>query len=361
MATTESINIPAHHNIYNGINKRDLRIDFAIPDKGTNSETGIFVFVPGFGGHIDSNVYKKMREQFADQYNVVTVQCDYFGSLFMQTAENFNLKDGFDSLTTVLSEDDMQEIKYNPKSFLSIVSNYSITIPAVAVLGETKDEFVDMGYMQAIDVVTAIEAIKIILTENQLPFNEGRVIGYGQSQGAYLLHLANKLAPHLFSQIIDNAAWVEPVYLRSNRFLYQSFGKATIVIEFDYIVKQLLQDKKALSLHSLYKRFKNGAYIYSCIGTTDNLVDVQDKRKSLSGVNNVAFEIIDSTKVDGVIFKSTNHGLDADFLELVDYVLAKKPTHINKNKKMMQYYVASSQTRLNVDYSNGLPVFQFVD
>jgi len=361
MATADTITIPAHHNIYNGNNKRDLRIDYAIPDNGTNSDTGIFVFVPGFGGHIDSNVYRKMREQFADQYNVVTVQCDYFGSRFMQTAESINLKNGTESLANFLCADEIHEIRTNPTSFMSIISNYSTTVLVEAALGETKEEFVDMGYMQAIDVVTAIEIIKIILTENHLPFNKERVIGYGQSQGAYLLHLANKLVPHLFSQIIDNAAWVEPIYLSSNRFLYQSYRKATLAVEFDYIVKQFLQDKKALSLHNLYKRFKNGAYIYSCIGTTDNLVDVEDKRKALKGLNNVMFEVIDSTKVDGVIFKSTNHGLDADFLKLVDYVLMKKPTHINKNKKQVQYYVASSQTRLSVDYSMGLPIFQFVN
>lgn len=37
----------------------DLRIDYAIPDRGTNEQNGIFIFVPGFGGHIDFNVKKK--------------------------------------------------------------------------------------------------------------------------------------------------------------------------------------------------------------------------------------------------------------------------------------------------------------
>lgn len=38
-----------------------------------------------------------------------------------------------------------------------------------------------MGYMQAIDIITAIEALKIILVNNN---NMKRLIGYGHSHGA---------------------------------------------------------------------------------------------------------------------------------------------------------------------------------
>ncbi len=85
-----------------------------------------------------------------------------------------------------------------------------------------------------------------------------------------------------------------------------------------------------MSLHNLYSRFDYGAYIYSCLGTTDDLVDVQDKERALKLVSNVDFEVIGSKEVNGVIFKSTNHGLDADFINLVDYAL-KKILHIEIN------------------------------
>lgn len=302
-----------------------------------------------------------MREQFADLYNMVTVQCEYFGSQFMQSTEEFTLKDGYSSLANIFLEEEIKQIKNNFADFIPLLSNKTVNFPVLAKLGESTEEFVDMGYMQAIDVITSIEAIQIILKENVLAYDENRVIGFGQSQGAYLLHLCNRLVPHLFSQIIDNAAWVSPVYLYSNRWLYKQLNNATLCIEFDYIAKNIIEDKKALSLHELYKRFKNGAYIYSCIGTTDNLVNVQDKRSSLSKLNYVKFEVIDSKKVDGIIFKSTNHGLDADFIQLVDYVFSQKSTHLNKNKKRIQYDVVSSKTKIHVDYSYGLPLFQFVD
>ncbi|CAH2211897.1 hypothetical protein [Tepidibacter aestuarii] len=51
------------------------------------------LLISGFGGHANSNVYKKMRKEFADKYNMVTVQCDYFGWGFMQEEKNIHFFD----------------------------------------------------------------------------------------------------------------------------------------------------------------------------------------------------------------------------------------------------------------------------
>ena len=68
MAYNQTLTIPAHPNMYNGNNERTYRIEYAIPQHGTNEETGIVLLVPGFGGHLDSRVYRKMRDVFADRY-----------------------------------------------------------------------------------------------------------------------------------------------------------------------------------------------------------------------------------------------------------------------------------------------------
>lgn len=355
MAHKESIKIPAHHNIYNGFNERELRIDFSIPSKGTNEKTGIFIFSPGFGGHIDSNVYKKMRNDFADQLNMVTIQCNYFGSEFMQDVDEIIIN--LQHFEGKLSESDFSALKNNPTNVINIISKYEEHFLVNAQIDENENYFNDMGYMQAIDILTAIEAVKIILKENNLKFNDLNVIGYGQSHGAFLLHLANVLAPHLFSKIIDNAAWVKPVYLTNPRSLYKSINQSLLNIIFNYKAINFIKDKQALSLHTLYEGFNNEAYIYSCLGTTDNLVEVEDKGDVFRNIKFVDYEVIDSTKVDGTIFKSTNHGLDADFLELINYVFDKTPEHINNSIQRQKYSMQFSNTKIDVDYSKGLPIF----
>ncbi|MEG0259810.1 MAG: DUF2920 family protein, partial [Lysinibacillus sp.] len=166
MAENHSIRIPAHHNIYNGFSNRELRIEFSIPEKATDENTGIAIFVPGFGGNIDSNVYKKMRETFADTYNLVTVQCDFFGSDFMQSASSFNLKGDIKELLSILSIEERRTMKEDHSDLLEKLSTRDITLPVIAKIDETREHFNDMGFMQAIDVITAIEAVRIILREN---------------------------------------------------------------------------------------------------------------------------------------------------------------------------------------------------
>lgn len=57
MSEQHSFEVGAHKNIYTNTTGRELRIDFSVPDNGVNSDTGIVVLIPGFGGNIDSNVY----------------------------------------------------------------------------------------------------------------------------------------------------------------------------------------------------------------------------------------------------------------------------------------------------------------
>jgi len=357
MAENQSITIPAHHSIYNGSTGRELRIDFSIPDSGVTAETGLLIFAPGFGGNIDSNVYKKMRNLFADKYNLVTLQCSFFGDEFMQGAENFNLKNGLSEVSGYLTAEELEVFQRNPSDLLNLLSSKTMTLPATAKLSETKDNFNDMGFMQAIDIVTALESIKIILKENGLLFNEQKVIGYGHSHGAYLLHLSNRLAPHLFSYIVDNSAWIEPVYLSANRYLFHQLGSMTLQIEFDYLAKEIVLDKGALNLNTLYDNFENHSKMIVFQGTDDNLIDHRLKEKVVSKIKNAKFVLIDKKDVDNHTFKSNTHGLDADFLNMFEWAYEKMGEYANEQPLKSFGEIQLSKTRIAVDYSHGLPVF----
>ena len=93
MSKAYSIEILAHSSIYknnyldNNYKERKLRVDYSEPER-INESTGILLLIPGYGASIDSNVYKKMRGKFSDLYNLIILQCDYFGSEFMQTPQN---------------------------------------------------------------------------------------------------------------------------------------------------------------------------------------------------------------------------------------------------------------------------------
>lgn len=357
MAQQNSITIPAHHNIYTGKAGRELRIDFSLPQTGINKNTGLVVFVPGFGGNIDSKVYKKMRDAFADKFNLITIQCDYFGSSFMQDAENFHISD-IEALNSLLTKKEKLIIDRDPSSFLKTLSEKDVVFPVVANLNEDIDNFNDMSFMQAIDIITAIEAVKIIINDNKLEFNPYQVIGYGHSHGAYLLHLSNVLASCLFSYIIDNSAWLDPVYLSSNRYLYKTIGKATLAIEFDYkIAKRIIKNKHDLHLSALYSDYSGNTQIISFQGDHDNLINHLDKKKVLEDIPNSNFILITKDDIDNKKYKSNTHGLNADFLELFEYAMEFEKRRNKTNKANKNSKLDLSNIYITSDFSKGLPVF----
>ncbi|EDS76721.1 conserved hypothetical protein [Clostridium botulinum C str. Eklund] len=63
---------------------RMMNVYFSTPQYGVSKNTGIMLYISGFGGNANSKVCKKMRSEFADKYNLITIQCDYFGYEFMQ-------------------------------------------------------------------------------------------------------------------------------------------------------------------------------------------------------------------------------------------------------------------------------------
>lgn len=362
MAKEHHINIPAHYNIYTGENtNRTLDIYFSEPENGVNKETGLLLLIPGFGGNTQSNVYKKMRLEFADKYNLVVIQADYFGSEFMQSSNRINLSFDVNNYKGTISKTDYNSLKIEPLNFnkiISVLSNYSSVLHATEVLDENVNNFNDMGFMQAMDLLTALYAVRLILEDNQLTFNNNKVITYGHSHGAYLSYLCNRLAPNDITFMIDNSAWLNPVYLNSSRYLNKGYGELILQTRFNYFARNYEYDKGILNLTKLYERFQNNSKIWSFQGITDNLVDYKEKGKFCKSIDGTTFHLIDEEKVDNKMFLSTGHGLNADFLKLFDFVIDNSDVSTNTKKPMNNdesTIILNGNKKYIVSFEKGLP------
>ncbi|AIF52330.1 DUF2920 family protein [Pelosinus sp. UFO1] len=364
MAKEHTIDIPAHCNIYCNAALRTLRVCFSEPSDGINDDTGILLLIPGFGADLNSNVYKKMREIFADQYNLITIQCDYFGQEYMQEPVNmrFDIVRFLEDLSfknpkliineSTLSADVIQDLAYK----------YNITIFRTSNFNETIENFNDMGLMQTLDNLTAILAVIAILNDNKLIFNAKKIIAYGHSHGAYLGYLCNAFAPTLFSLLIDNSAWLFPRYLnpetpRTIVDMIASKDETYVCTYISSLAAQLSQDKELLELPLLYKQFNNNCIISSFHGTTDTLISCTDKKVYCSSIPFCQYNEISAADIDGVIFRSTNHGLDADFLEFFHYNMARYKDQFSTSSKILLPDVVFKTTQFTyeVDYSIGFP------
>lgn len=372
MSKSFELEFYGHNSIYEKSNyenykRRKFKIYFSIPEN-TNKETGLLLFISGFGAQASSKVYSKMRKEFSDKYNLVTLQCDYFGYEFMQDSANIIIPDiDIDILKNIFSTEDFIRYEkggYKFSELLEISKNYELQIDMdVDLKDEDTLNFNDMGIMQAIDNIASVLYVMNILYNNNYVFNAKKIIIYGHSHGAYLSYLCNAFAPTLFSSIIDNSSWLLPVYLKQDRILTIKEGKRYINKHFNYLARKLIKDYKILDLNYLYNSFENKCKIISFHGDKDNLIGIEEKKLFCGSIKNCSLNIITKDCVDNNIFKSNDHGLGADFINLFEKV--------NKNYDLNE--VIDSAFQLNnlikfntqnyiytIDYTDVLPKVELI-
>ncbi|MGZ7446015.1 DUF2920 family protein [Paenibacillus sp. TH7-28] len=301
MSIEHEIVVAAHPNIYTGKN-RNLNIYFSEPSEGVNKQTGLVLFIPGYGGHAKSKVYQKMRKKFADQYNLVCIQCDYFGFEYMQL-------------------EDMQE---------------------------SLDNFNDMSLMQALDNLTAILMVKEVLKENHIPFNGRKLICKGQSHGAYLALLCNRFAPQLFSMIIDNSAYLLPVYLDHSR------NVPSHNLTKRYYVSDLNLDREIMNLSNLYHGFQNKSNIVSFHGVYDQLIGIIEKINFCGTIPNCKLNVVNDVTLYKGAFKTPLHGMDADFFKFFELVMENYESEAENDFQLPEVKVSTKRNTYTFDYSSGL-------
>lgn len=286
-----------HPSLYNP-QPRKMTIKFEIPEK-TSKKTGILLLISGFGGHMDSNVYKKMRRLFSEEMDFITLQCWYFGTEFMQA-----------------------EIK-EEKSYC----------------------FNDMGPVQAMDNLIALKCLKNYLETNGILYDDKNVIAYGHSHGAYLALLMNALMPGVLSCIIDNSAWIFPQFIWKNRVGVTKSGEKRV---FEYKIGDIIMDSHIYDLVRMYSYNKdNNARIVCFHGLDDELALLSEKILMVSCLQNSSIEIIGDHRIDGTVYKSSEHGLGADFIELFRYAYERYNT--KSNTAVLRYSERKFETN-NVKY-----------
>ena len=333
--------------------ERSVKMYFSEPESGVNEETGILLIIAGYGGSSNSNIYKKIRSQFADQYNLVTLQCDYFGWEFMQEPKQqvLNLDAYRDKMDKDMYESFLRKVKEGTADFFY----QKLGVNLIENLEESLDNYNDQGIIQALDNLVALKILLDILDSNKLICNKKRIIVSGHSHGAYIAYLCNMFEPNAFSMLIDNSSYVYPMFLNNDRRL--TFSKGFVYeILFQYSIRKLSYDSEFYDLKLLYSMFENKANIISFHGINDNFLSFQEKKEFLDKVSNTVLEVIDENRIND-IFKSCNHGLDADFIKFFDYVWKQYPQFLTKKETLYfsEQVIKTSTKCYLIDMRLGVP------
>lgn len=368
MARNYGIMCYGHNSIYvdnylqDNYKKRKFHVKYSIPSGGVNKETGILLLIAGYGAHCNSKVYKKMRSEFADKYNLITIQCDYFGYEFMQecledvTIESIDLTKLRISTTSEEVNKIYSNNKININEFLNSNLKYKNEIVLKSNFDETIYNLNDMGGMQALDNIVATLKVIKYLQRKKLKFNTNKVIIMGNSHGSYLAYLCNVMCKGLYTHILDNSAWIYPVYNNTDRTLKATKGNSVLIIRYNYKIRNIDSSIKGLKIKDLYDEFENKCNIVVYHGKDDTLITAKDKYEAIKNIPNVIFNLINKEDVDNIIFKSTNHGLDADFIKLFEKFYGDYCNNISVNSRLnISNRNSNISGKFSLDYTSGLP------
>jgi hypothetical protein len=347
---------------------REQTVYFAYPEE-INRETGMMLLISGFGSNPEADTYKEMRKMFAEEHNLVVIQSTYLGMEFMGDINEAHLDSSqLQELQRVLP-DDIKEKVFLEKARLDFTPlmdpslPFTLNITTNMKLDETEDNFAEMGPIQAIDCVRALQLVYEIIRDNGYEINLDRVIAYGHAHGAYLAHLCNRFFPDLFSFMLDIGAWISPAYLRSPRFLLQKINNLWWQKIFTYRITSQQYDPQLYDLGFLYHGFDNKANIVVYQGVTDNFVKHEVKQRIFNPVRNVIFNVITPDKVDGMAIRSTNNG-DVNLIELFRREVRENGDLLSikgrKNPFDSVQYVKTRQNTYMFDFFNGSPRIEVV-
>ena len=334
---------------------RRFKMYFAEPENQVNRDTGILLLIAGYGGNANSHVYQKMRRKFADMYNFVTLQCDYLGWQFMQDDQHLAITE------------QMLRKELSPREFRSLEKDYAgnqqilhgKTFSGKIELRENAQEFNEMGMNQAMDHLMALHILQDILKENGLDYCRDRVYIYGQSHGAYLAYLCNRLAPDLFCGIIDNSAYLFPYYLEHDRQVTKIGEIFSLQKIYHYMMADQEIDREGYDLEYLYRGFDNHARIICYHGIDDEMIPLEEKSSFLDRVNGALLHTISNREVDGKTFKSTGHSLGADMIKVFGMARAELETEkkeIQVTNTFQETKIITSKYIYWIDRIQGVPI-----
>lgn len=340
MSTIKDEFIPVQNNIYTSSpSDRQLHIRYSIPSQPLNESSGMLVIVGGYGSKLGANVFRHMMEIFPDKYNLVVIQCEYFGYKYMSSDIPSSI---FDEFTTQYNK--------SPSDYFQFEYKYN----------EDINEFNDMGIMQATDVVTSV----LYILEQIDIINSNRIILFGSSHGAYLCHLCNIICPSLFSHMVDVCGYTFPYFLDKHRVINNGFLNnviLTILINYRITYDKTLQyPSEYYDLEYLYKQIPNTCRILSLQGMDDYMIDYKQKEHFINSIPHSQIVLFSKDDIDGKIVKSTDHDLGLDFLLFLDAYIPMIDSSITINNSISIYDEIWIGDKLHISYAAGYPIPEFI-
>jgi pimeloyl-ACP methyl ester carboxylesterase len=323
-----------HPDIELGVKRSSLTYAAAAPSTGIDSETGLVLFLGGYGMSAQSDYATSLLLYLSNRYNCVAAAPDYFGArltasdlskeivphpdFFKKLAEHYGLS------ITAPKGTSMAQILSGAATLLAQSGVQSL--PDDCILFNNSDEYNSMGFLPALD---GLQVVHELVTTRLL--NKKRIFLLGTSYGGYIAGVMAKLAPKSFRMIVDNsgfssaeddkpgvAGW-QSLYVNGVSMLCQSVRNWS----FDPRAPNFFSDERRAIRDLLRPQhvYDNTARIYAYHAAADKIAPTERKARLREVYKDrLAYEltIIDERQLDGKIFKTPAHGMNASMRGIFD-------------------------------------------
>lgn len=315
-----------HPDIELGVGRTGLDYLLRAPDRGIDRDTGLILFVTGYGMPPCGSYVRNLLTYLANRHNCIAVSVDYFGAdpwrkdtcrwvphpdFFVNLKKHYGLEvnapKGFDArvmicqLADVLARRGVKSL--NPDClFLAITPQYH-----------------SMGVLPALDYLQVTHRLLQDFT-----LNRRRLFVLGTSYGGYVASLMLRFAPRTFRMVVDNSG-----FSSAEDDIWNVYGKSKInpggltictmmVAAFSDVpdAPNYFTPANRLIRNLLHRPHVNesSSRLYGYNSATDDIAPTATKlglREVYAGNVPYELEIIDQDKIDGHVFKDLSHGMHA--------------------------------------------------
>jgi pimeloyl-ACP methyl ester carboxylesterase len=316
-----------HPDIELGVARSGLDYLCRVPDRGIDADTGLILFIAGYGMPTCDSYARNLLSYLANEHNCVAASVDYFGADLWRS--------------------DKTRWVPHPAFFTSLKKHYGLEVTApkgfdaclladqlAATLGRlgvkalhpeclllvVTPEYNSMGFLPALDNLQVAHRLL-----RDFALNRRRLFVLGTSYGGYVASLMLRYAPQTFRMVIDNSGFssaeddIWNVYGMTTRRYPGGFAIRTETIA------AFSQNSKAPNYFTPANRLirnllhrphacESSTRLYGYHSITDEIAPTEAKlglREVYAGKVPYELEIIEQDKIDGRVFKDLSHGMRA--------------------------------------------------
>lgn len=322
-----------HPDIELGVKRSRMTYMARLPATGINSDTGLILYIGGYGMNPRDAYTTRLLSYLADRHNCVAATLDYFGARMvagqpgrLAPHPDFfrNLAKHYGLVLSVPKGMAMEEVLSRVATVFA--ENGVSQLPDDCMLLNHADEYNSMGFLPALD---GLAVVHDLLTTFAL--DETRLFLLGTSYGGYIAGLMAKFAPRTFRMIVDNSGFSSAEDDQAALLGWQKLfinGVAMLC----QTLPSWSPDPRAPNFFSREHRairdllrrdhvLPGTARIYAYHSATDTVAPTARKLRLREAYRDRApyeLSVIDESAIDGGLFKTPAHGMKASLRGLFD-------------------------------------------